>query len=56
MGDMLGVPKGAIVNFVVRQVKKMVPAWELPRAVGGSRRPWRRGAQHGFKPVSVGAG
>ncbi|NDV12606.1 long-chain-fatty-acid--CoA ligase [Crenobacter caeni] len=30
IGDMLGFPKGAIVNFVVRNVKKMVPAWQLP--------------------------
>ena len=33
MGDMLGMVKGALVNYVVRQVKKMVPAFELPRAV-----------------------
>ncbi|KWR87264.1 long-chain fatty acid--CoA ligase [Cupriavidus sp. IDO] len=33
MGDMLGGLKGAIVNFVVRNVKKMVPAWELPNCV-----------------------
>ncbi len=32
LGDMLGF-KGAIVNFVVRNVKKMVPAFELPSAV-----------------------
>jgi long-chain acyl-CoA synthetase len=31
LGDLLGV-KGAIVNFVVRSVKKMVPAFELPGA------------------------
>ncbi|MGE3163145.1 MAG: AMP-binding protein, partial [Burkholderiales bacterium] len=31
LGDLLGV-KGAIVNFVVRNVKKMVPAFELPGA------------------------
>jgi long-chain acyl-CoA synthetase len=31
LGDMLGL-KGAIVNFVVRNVKKMVPAFELPDA------------------------
>ena len=31
LGDMLGA-KGAIVNFVVRNVKKMVPAFELPAA------------------------
>ncbi|MDX2201916.1 MAG: long-chain-fatty-acid--CoA ligase [Hyphomicrobiaceae bacterium] len=33
MGDMLGFPKGAIVNLVVRRVKKMVPAYSLPAAV-----------------------
>ncbi|MEF7617028.1 long-chain-fatty-acid--CoA ligase [Aquincola sp. MAHUQ-54] len=33
MGDMLGVAKGAIVNYVVRRVKKLVPAFELPAAV-----------------------
>ncbi len=33
MGDMLGFAKGAIVNFVVRKVKKMVPAYSLPGAV-----------------------
>ncbi|MBK8065414.1 MAG: long-chain-fatty-acid--CoA ligase [Betaproteobacteria bacterium] len=31
LGDMLGF-KGAIVNFVVRNVKKMVPAFGLPNA------------------------
>jgi long-chain acyl-CoA synthetase len=33
MGDMLGFVKGAIVNHVVRNVKKMVPPFELPGAV-----------------------
>ena len=32
MGDLLGF-KGVIVNFVVRRVKKMVPAFSLPGAV-----------------------
>jgi long-chain acyl-CoA synthetase len=32
MGDLLGF-KGLIVNFVVRKVKKMVPAFSLPGAV-----------------------
>ncbi len=31
MGDMLGL-KGHIVNFVVRRVKKLVPAWSIPSA------------------------
>lgn len=29
MGDLMGL-KGLVVNFVVRRVKKMVPAWSLP--------------------------
>ena len=33
MGDMLGLLKGTIVNYVVRNVKKMVPAFQLPGAV-----------------------
>ena len=33
MGDMLGMVKGGLVNYVVRKVKKMVPAYELPGAV-----------------------
>ncbi|MES2048117.1 MAG: long-chain fatty acid--CoA ligase [Pseudomonadota bacterium] len=33
MGDMLGGVKGTIVNFVVRNVKKMVPAFSLPGAL-----------------------
>ncbi len=32
MGDMLGTLKGALVNLVVRRVKKMVPAYALPDA------------------------
>jgi long-chain acyl-CoA synthetase len=32
MGDMLGLVKGAIVNLVVRRVKKMVPAYSLSGA------------------------
>jgi len=33
MGDMLGFVKGMVVNYVVRKVKKLVPAFELPSAV-----------------------
>jgi long-chain acyl-CoA synthetase len=32
MGDLLGL-KGHIVNLVVRKVKKMVPAYDLPKAI-----------------------
>ncbi|TFW26250.1 long-chain-fatty-acid--CoA ligase [Massilia arenosa] len=33
MGEMLGGLKGMLVNFVVRSVKKLVPAYALPNAV-----------------------
>lgn len=33
MGDQLGLLKGSLVNYVVRNVKKMVPTYELPGAV-----------------------
>src|SRR6187402_2545820 len=33
MGDQLGMLKGALVNYVVRNKKKMVPAFNLPGAV-----------------------
>lgn len=33
IGDLLGFPKSLIVNFVIKNVKKMVPAWEIPGSV-----------------------
>ena len=30
IGDMLGFPRRLLVNFAVKHVKKMVPAWNLP--------------------------
>ena len=33
MGDRLGLLKGAVVNHVVRKVKKLVPGFNLPQAV-----------------------
>ncbi len=33
LGDLVGMPKGAIVNFVVRYVKKLVPPYSIPNAV-----------------------
>jgi len=31
-GDMLGFPKGMLMNFVIRKIKKMVPPFSLPQA------------------------
>lgn len=33
LGDVLGGFKGAIVNFVVKYIKKMVPSFRLPQAI-----------------------
>ena len=52
MGDLLGFAKGALVNFVVKHVKKMVPAWRIPAAVDFGR-AISQGAASGFTPVSV---
>ena len=52
LGDMLGV-KGMIVNFVVRNVKKMVPAFDLPGALSWSD-VLSEGAGKPMKPFEVG--
>jgi len=52
MGDMLGGLKGAIVNLVVRRVKKMVPAWSLPGHVKFNA-VLKTGASIAFKPPVV---
>ncbi len=33
IGDLLGAPKSWLVNFAVKHVKKMVPAWKLPAVI-----------------------
>lgn len=33
LGDMLGFPKSAITNFVVRYVKKLIPEYNIPGAI-----------------------
>lgn len=33
VGDLFGLPKSLITNFVVKRVKKMVPAWSIPGTV-----------------------
>ena len=51
MGDMHGL-KGAIINFVVRRVKKMVPAWNIP-AHNSFKSVLASGAKLTFKPVAI---
>ena len=52
MGDLMGA-KGLIVNFVVRHVKKMVPAWSLPGHIKFNA-VIAEGARQQFKPVKQG--
>ena len=53
MGDLLGGFKGALVNFVVRRVKKLVPPFELPGAVR-FKDMLSQGASQTLKAVDVG--
>ncbi|MGB2815818.1 MAG: AMP-binding protein, partial [Burkholderiaceae bacterium] len=53
MGDTLGFLKGLLVNFVVRNVKKMVPEYSLPNAVRWSEM-LADGLKQNLKPVDVG--
>ncbi|KZC34413.1 long-chain fatty acid--CoA ligase, partial [Rhodanobacter sp. FW510-R12] len=53
IGDLLGFPKGALINFVLKHVKKMVPAFDLPQAVR-FRDALARGAAHPLQPVTLG--
>jgi long-chain acyl-CoA synthetase len=54
MGDLLGFPKRLIVNYVVRKVKKLVPAFELPTAIDFND-ALSRGSRLPYKAPSVGA-
>ena len=53
LGDMLGFPKSLIVNYVVRKVKKMVPAYDIPGAVKFND-AIAQGRGKSFKPAQVG--
>lgn len=52
LGDLLGGIKGALVNVVVKHVKKMVPAYRLPEAVA-LKKALALGASHTFTKVSM---
>ncbi|MFM9925804.1 long-chain-fatty-acid--CoA ligase [Variovorax sp. H27-G14] len=53
VGDRLGFLKGAIVNYVVRNVKKLVPHFSLPGAVRFND-ALDKGASASLKPVAIG--
>jgi long-chain acyl-CoA synthetase len=54
VGDFLGFPKSQIVNFVVRHVRKQVPAWNMPQAVS-FKAAVAKGTKLRLTPVEVGS-
>ena len=53
LGDMLGFPKGMIVNFMLRHVKKMVPDYDIPGAVR-FRDTLTLGRMHALSDIVIG--
>jgi len=52
VGDMLGFPKKLIVNAVVKYVKKLVPAYNLPGAISFGD-ALSQGGRQAMKPVTI---
>ena len=53
IGDMLNFPKNLLVNFVIKKVKKMVPDYNLPRAIDFKACLAKGDADKYKKPVMV---
>ena len=52
IGDMLGFPKAAIVNAVIKYVKKMEPAWSLPGCIS-FKDALAKGDERTFRPAAI---
>lgn len=52
IGDLLGGAKGWLVSFVVKYIKKMVPAFSLPQAIS-FKQTLSLGRKHKLEPVTV---
>jgi long-chain acyl-CoA synthetase len=52
VGDLLGLPKSLLVNFVLRHVKKQVPEYVLPGAIGFSE-ALSKGRYENLAPVEL---
>jgi len=52
LGDLFRFPKRVMVNFVVRRIKRMVPAWDIPGAVS-FRSALRQGEATDWTPAEV---
>jgi long-chain acyl-CoA synthetase len=52
VGDLLDFPKSMIVNFVLRHIKKSIPAWNIPTSVNFTD-VLAKGAKLPFQPVNI---
>ena len=52
VGDMLGFPKGPIINFVLKHVKKSIPEYSLPGAVKFNN-ALAAGAKHQLPTIDI---
>ena len=52
VGEMLGFPKGKVVDFVIKYVKKLVPDYDIPGAVD-FRHALSEGAKHTLPSVTL---
>lgn len=51
VGDMLGALKGTLVNFVLRSVRKQIPAWNIPSHIKFNAAMAKVSASHYKRPV-----
>jgi len=54
LGDVLGTARRLFINFAVKKVKKLVPAWNLPGAID-FREALAKGRRQDWSPVSPAA-
>src|SRR5262249_37315099 len=52
VGELLGFPKAAIVNYVVRKRRKQVPAWNISGAIN-FKTALAKGERLAFDPVNL---
>jgi len=52
VGDLLDFPKSMLVNFVLRHVKKRIPAWNIPTSVKFTE-VLSKGAKLPLRPVNI---
>ncbi|MGE3920208.1 MAG: AMP-binding protein [Gammaproteobacteria bacterium] len=52
IGDLLSEPKGFLMNFAVKHVKKMVPKYDLPQSIA-FKEVLKQGKKQNFSPVHL---